>query len=152
MANPTSVEVEGQRPWQRSLNALVTFLSGRNPDGTVHSSGVSVQGTAAVAVQNRPVTRGVHANDASTATVGVKLSYVVPVGVTAWLRGATAHHNVGAPTVQLQVVRAGSVIVLATGTFTGSMALEPGDTAQWNVTVAAAAGSTSDFTLSIEEA
>ena len=91
---------------------------------------------------------------ASTATTGVKLSYTVPAGKTARLTGASAGTVGAGVTLQLQLVRAASTLVLdsitASKVETLTIELQAGDVIQWNCTVAVAA-TTADLTLGIQE-
>lgn len=90
----------------------------------------------------------------STAITGVKDSYTVPAGKTARFTGATAGPVGAGVTLQLQLVRAASTLVLDSITAAKvenfTLELQAADTIQWNCTVAVAATSC-DLTLGIQE-
>ena len=79
----------------------------------------------------------------SGATVGVKLSYVVPAGRQAELTWASAQNFTGAPTVAIQAIVGGTTVTLGSAagpeSFSGLIALNAGDTVQLNVTALVAA-------------
>lgn len=90
---------------------------------------------------------------ASTATTGVKQSFVVPAGQQAVLTSAGTVETTGTGVVSsLQIVRAATTFNLAqvttTGVLTTTIPLLAGDTIQWNVTTAIAAA-VNDYWLGI---
>lgn len=89
----------------------------------------------------------------SGATTGIKQSFQVPAGSVGVLRSATYFPTVGAPTVNLQIVRGANTINLENGTVqvtvNSQVDLQALDTVQWNVTTAVAA-STFDATISVD--
>ena len=88
---------------------------------------------------------------ASGAAVGDALTFTVPVGDSGVLDMATVSNFTGAPTVQLQLVRGASTVVLASVTAAdlqlSGIQLQAGDVIKWRVTTLAA-GSVFDATLS----
>lgn len=90
-------------------------------------------------------------SNVGTTTTGVKASYTAPVGKRAVVSSVSWYNRSGTPTVQLQLVRAGVTFILRqdTASFRDlvSVALDPGDTLQLNVTVAGT-GSAADAVIS----
>lgn len=93
-----------------------------------------------------------YANDVATDTTGTKLEYTVTSASGARLVDVSWVNNTGSPTVQLQIIRAGTTIVVS-GAMSGlrNISLQNGDIVRWVVTTAAAAGSTADATLSVSD-
>lgn len=94
------------------------------------------------------------ADSAATDTVGQKLAYTVPAGARAVFHYAGFLNNLGSPTVNLNLIRGGAQITLASGTaqrWVMDVPLQAGDTIELNVIVAAAAGSSSDFIIAVTE-
>lgn len=94
------------------------------------------------------------ANNVSTATLGIKLTYTVPAGVQATLTSATVAADVGTGVVSnLQLVRGAQTYNLAQyttqGQFLGNLPLQAGDVIQWFVLTPIAASS-SDFTINVQ--
>lgn len=81
-------------------------------------------------------------------STGIKLNYVAPEGGARVKRVTTAS---GGSTAVVQARRDGSAIVLNTGPTILEISLEQGDTIEVFVGIAGAAGSTGDFTISVEE-
>lgn len=94
------------------------------------------------------------ADEVSTTTTGVKLSYTVPANTWARLVGVSWFNTAGTPTVQLQLVRAGATLVLRQDATSYrdavGVSLEAADVIQFNVTVAGTT-STADAVISVEE-
>jgi len=90
----------------------------------------------------------------SGAATGVVLSYVVPAGKQAKVTLFNVFGQVGTPTVQAQAIIGGVTVAVTQGgpniLFASGPALNPGDTAQINVTTLAAA-STFDATICADE-
>lgn len=81
------------------------------------------------------------------------LSYTVPAGMQARLRHVTLFHNVGAPTIQLQVIRGGLTLVLevfAAGSKAYYFPLNAGDQVRLQTTVGVASGS-ADAMMAVEQ-
>lgn len=94
-------------------------------------------------------------NNASVATTGVKLSYVCPAGRVCKVLDASIFLTAGAaPTIALQAILGGVTVTLQNFTTNAdpntTVWLAAGDTIQWNVTVAGAAG-TADLTICCED-
>jgi hypothetical protein len=105
------------------------------------------------AVTDESLNTGATAGAVSTAAGGIKLTFTLPAGQQGVLDGATFAETTGTGVIAaLQLVRAAVTFTLASfttqGSLAGPIALQPGDTVQWNVTTPIGA-SVSDFTLAV---
>lgn len=146
-----SVTVVGRR----TMVPLPLLLS-----ATLLVNGVAAPGDATngldVDVTRLPyVDKTVLVDNVATDTTGVKLSYTVPTGKTARVAGVSWWNNSGTPTVALELVRGANTVVIRSDSASYrevlGLRLEAGDTLRFNVTTAAAASSTADATISLEE-
>lgn len=156
-ASLVSSAAAGQRmPRLQISDGVATFLDLPPVNGQqaslTHRYSWLASGSTYQAVAGVPST--VIAGAVATTGAATALSYTVPTGAQAVLRTATFHLIGGTPpTVQLQLVRGATTIVLWSGSadtqLYPELALIAGDVVRWQVT-AGGAGSSGDFTISGE--